>query len=161
MSSEVDKFNTLLDEFLEKLIVQFDNNKLRTYRKAFLLVKGSQPRICVNLFMASCVNYKTQITTRDDNFFLTDKKINEVSKQFGNFTDDIGLSEYWNKLTNRTKTSIWDYIQSLYVLGEIIVNKDKSMFSKYKELYISDYKNEINNLHGDNFSVEFIKKLNS
>ena len=33
MSNEVDKFNTLLDEFLEKLIVQFDNNKLRTYRK--------------------------------------------------------------------------------------------------------------------------------
>jgi hypothetical protein len=161
MSREVNKFNTLLDEFLEKLIVQFDNNKLRTYRKAFLLIKGSQPRVSVNLFMASCENYKSQITSRDDKFFLNDKKISEVSKQFGNFTDDIGLTDYWNKLTNKTKTSIWDYIQSLFVLGEIIINKDKDMFNKYKQLYISDYKNEINNLHGDNFSVEFIEKLNS
>jgi hypothetical protein len=56
---------------------------------------------------------------------------------------------------------VWDYVQSLFVLGEIIVGKNKDLFDKYNSLYASDYKKEINNLHDSNFSVDFLTKLNS
>jgi len=161
MQHEIVKFNALLEEFLEKIISAFSTEKLKTYRKGFLIMKAVQPATPVNLFMAGCIDYKKEIISRNDVFFLKDKTIKERANVFGNFTDDCGLDSYWNVLNPSTKRAVWDYVQSLFVLGEIIVGKNKDLFDKYNCLYASDYKKEINNLHTSNFSVDFLKKLNS
>ena len=161
MSNEISKFNNLFDEFLQKIIRAFAHPKLKTYRKGFLLLKSTSPKIPVNLFMAGCVEYKKEIIARDDVFFLHQNDIKKKASTFGNFTEDCGLDSYWNELSVSTKKAVWDYVQSLFVLGEIIVNKDKDLFHKYNNLYVSDYKNEINNLHTSNFSLDFLTKLNS
>ncbi len=161
MSKEISKFNNLLEEFLEKIIMSFPNDKLKTYRRGFLIIKSTSPHVPVNLFMAGCVDFKKEIIARNDNFFLKDKTIKERANAFGNFTDDCGLDSYWDILTPSTKKAIWDYIQSLFVLGEIIVSKNKDLFKKYNSLYVSDYKKEISNLHTNDFSVDFLKKINS
>ena len=160
MRKEVITFNNLLDEFLQKIISKFDSQKLKTYRRAFLMLKDTYPETPVNLFMSGCVNYKQEIMDRNDSFFLKDEKIQESLKKFGNFTQDCGIDLYWDTLTPITKKAIWDYIQSLFVLGEIIVNGNPEMFKKYNSVYISDYKNEIENLQKD-FSKNFLNKLNS
>tara|TARA_B100000575_G_C23061676_1_gene611229 strand:- start:4 stop:489 length:486 start_codon:yes stop_codon:yes gene_type:complete len=161
MSKEIIRFNALFEEFLEKVITAFPNEKLKTYRRGFLIIKSTSPSTPVNLFMAGCIEYKKEIISRNDNFFLKDKKIKERASAFGNFTDDCGLDSYWDILTSTTKKAVWDYIQSLFVLGEIIVGNNKELFDKYNSLYISDYKKEINNLHTSNFSVDFLTKINS
>jgi hypothetical protein len=161
VSAEVTKFNKLLEEFLEKLISKFDGERLKTYRRSFIMLKETSPSVPVNLFMAGCINYKKEITTRNDLFFLRDEQMVERAKLFGNFTDDCGLDSYWDTLTPKTKTAIWDYIQSLFVLAEIIVNKNQDTYAKYKNLYATDYKQEINNLNNDKFSVDFLNKINS
>lgn len=161
MSKEISKFNNLLEEFLEKIIDAFPNDKLKTYRRGFLLIKAVSPSVPVNLFMAGCVQYKKEIVSRNDNFFLKDDKIKEKVNMFGNFSDDCGLDSYWDVLTVSTKKAVWDYVQSLFVLGEIIIGQNKDLFNKYNALYLSDYKKEINNLHTTNFSVDFLAKLNS
>tara|TARA_B100000287_G_C20671934_1_gene793722 strand:- start:1652 stop:2137 length:486 start_codon:yes stop_codon:yes gene_type:complete len=161
MSKEITKFNTLFEEFLEKIITAFPNNKLKTYRRGFLLLKATSPAVPVNLFMAGCINYKKEIVARNDLFFLKDKNISEKAGLFGNFTDDCGLDSYWNQLSPGTQKAVWDYVQSLFVLGEIIVNKNTELFQKYNSLYVSDYKKEISNLHTNDFSVDFLTKLNS
>ena len=159
--TEVHKFNLLFDEFLEKFISAFPgNSKLKTYRRGFLLLKTTSPNVPVNLFMAGCIKYKKEITSRSSAFFLYDKNIIEKAGIFGNFTQDCGLDTCWNSLSSTTQKAIWDYIQSLFVLGEIIVNKDKELFDKYNKLYISDYRREIDNLHTTNFSIDFLKNLN-
>jgi len=160
MRKEVVTFNNLFDEFLEKIISKFDSKKLKTYRRAFLLLKDTYPETPVNLFMVGCVNYKTEILNRNDSFFLKDEKIQENLKKFVNFTQDCGIDVYWNTLTPITKKAIWDYIQSLFVLGEIIVNSNGDLFNKYNSLYTSDYKTEIDNLQ-NGFSKNFLNKLNS
>jgi len=161
MSKEITKFNNLFEEFLEKIIAAFPSPKLKTYRRGFLLLKTTYPNVPVNLFMAGCMEYKKEITARNDDFFLKDKRIKEHANVLGNFTDDCGLDTYWNELTPATKKAVWDYVQSLFVLGEIIVGKNKEMFEKYNKLYVSDYKQEINNFHSSDFSMEFLNKLNS
>lgn len=160
MKKEVVTFNNLLDEFLEKIISKFDSPKLKSYRRSFLLLKATYPETPVNLFMVGCVNYKKEILSRNDSFFLKDEKIQENLKKFGNFTQDCGIDKYWNTLTDITKTAIWDYIQSLYVLGEIIVNDNADMFKKYNSLYSTDYKQELENFE-NGFSNNFLNKLNS
>jgi hypothetical protein len=161
MAKEIVKFNDLFEEFLEKIITAFPNDKLKTYRRGFLLLKTTSPRTPVNLFMAGCINFKKEIIARDDVFFLKNNTVQEKAKMFGNFTDDCGLDTYWNELSQTTKKAVWDYIQSLFVLGEIIVNNNSELFNKYTSLYLTDYKKEINNLHSSDFSMDFLKKLNS
>lgn len=158
-TKEIDNFNKLFQEFLEKIMSKFPYTRLDTYYKGFKILKTTSPATPSNLFMAGCVEYKDQIKQRDDNFFLKSKSVNDRAKNFGNFTEDCGLDTYWNELTSTTKKAIWDYIQSLFVLGEIIVNKNKTLFDKYNNMYVSDYKSEINNLHTENFSVEFLEKI--
>lgn len=158
-TKEIDNFNKLFEEFLEKIISKFPYARLKTYYRGFKILKTTSPATPANLFMAGCVDYKAQIKQRDDNFFLKSKSVNDTARNFGNFTEDCGLDTYWNELTSNTKKAIWDYIQSLFVLGEIIVNKNKTLFDKYNNMYASDYKSEINNLHTENFSVEFLEKI--
>ena len=110
MSSEVTKFNVLFEEFLEKIITAFPNNKLKTYRRGFLLLKTTSVSVPVNLFMAGCVNYKKEIIARNETFFLKDKTISEKAGMFGNFTEDCGLDFYWNELSASTKKAVWDYV---------------------------------------------------
>lgn len=159
--SEIKKFNELFEEFLEKIIAKFPNQKLKTYRRGFFLLKSASPSVPVNLFMSGCIDYKKEIKSRNETFFLKDKKISDTANVFGNFTDDSGLDTYWAELSPSTKKAIWDYIQSLFVLGEMIINKDEKSFEKYNKLYASDYKKEVNNLHGESFSLDFLSKLNS
>lgn len=161
MTSEISKFNNLFEEFLEKIITAFPNNKLRTYRRGFLILKSTNPSIPVNLFMAGCINYKKEIIARNDSFFLKDKTISEKANVFGNFSDDSGLDTYWDQLSPTTKKAVWDYVQSLFVIGEIIIGKDKCLFNKYNSMYATDYKNEIKNLHTKQFSLDFLTKINS
>lgn len=158
-TKEIDNFNKLFEEFLEKIISKFPYARLKTYHRGFKILKTTSPTTPANLFMAGCIEYKDQIKQRDDAFFLKDKNVANRAKNFGNFTEDCGLDTYWNELTPTTKKAVWDYIQSLFVLGEIIVNKDKTLFDKYNNMYASDYKSEINNLHTENFSVEFLEKI--
>jgi hypothetical protein len=160
MSKDVVKFNKLLDEFLEKIVNQFDYPKLKTYRRAFLMLMETSPKTPVNLFMVSCIKYKQEIKDRNDTFFLKDETINETVKDFGNFTQDCGLDVYWLELSTTTKKSIWDYIQSLFILGEIIIKKDEKTFDKFNSIYFSEYKKEAENLN-TGFSTNFLNKLNS
>lgn len=160
--SEVEKFNFLFEEFIDKLITSFDNNKLRSYRRTFLMMKSVQPKTPANIFMAGCINYKEQIKKRDSNFFLTDEKINEKSKYFGNFSEDCGLNNYWESLSDSTRSAIWEYIQSLFILAEIIINKNKDLYEKYSNLYITDYKEQLKEAKNNDgeFSSDFLKKIN-
>jgi hypothetical protein len=157
MKKEIETFNKLFEEFLEKIIAQFDYPKLKTYRRAFILLKETSPQTPVNIFMTGCINYRKEIKERNELFFLKDEKI---TKNLQNFSQDCGLDIYWKELSIATKKAIWDYIQSLFVLGEIIVNKDKKQFDKYNSLYLSDYKEELSNLD-NGFSMNFLNKLNS
>lgn len=160
MKKEIQTFNKLFEEFLEKIIAQFDYPKLKIYRRAFLLLKETSPQTPVNIFMSGCVNYKNEIKERNETFFLKDETITKNLQNLQNFSKDCGLDVYWKELSIATKKAIWDYIQSLFVLGEIIVNKDKKQFDKYNSLYLSEYKEELSNLD-NGFSINFLNKLNS
>lgn len=157
-TKEISKFNSLLEELLQKLIAKFQNDKLKSYRRFFLMMKNVQPKMPANLFMSGCINYRNEIKSRDENFFITSSDIKEKSKYFGNFTEDCGIESYWSELSIQTKNAIWDYIQTLFVLGEIIINKDQELFKKYNNMYLSEYKNDIISI---NTSEDLLKKLNS
>ena len=158
MSKSVDKFNELFTEFIDKIITKFPNQKLYSYRRAFVLVKLTSPSSPANFFMAGCIDYKNEIKERNDLFFINDSSI---KSKINNFSIEIGIAEYWNDLTDSTKTAVWDYIQSLFVLGEVIISQNNTEFARIRNSNIENYSNDISNFPDQQFSTEFLLKLNS
>ena len=73
----IETFNNLFEEFLNKLMLKFDSEKLRFYKNTFLVIKKMKPYIPVYLFMSSSINYKKEIINKDENFFIKNKKIKD------------------------------------------------------------------------------------
>ena len=152
MSKSVDKFNDLFTEFIDKIITKFPNQKLYSYRRAFVLVKLTSPSTPANFFMAGCIDYKNEIKERNDLFFINDSSIKSKMERGGRqFSIEIGISEYWNDLTESTKTAVWDYIQSLFVLGEVIISQNNAEFTRIRNSNIENYSNDISNFHEQQF----------
>jgi len=158
MPTPIDKFNSLFNEFIDKIITKFPNESLLNYKKAFVLVKIASPSSPANLFMAGCIDYKNEIKNRDEVFFINNESI---KSKISSFSTDIGIAEHWKYLTDTTKTAVWDYIQSLFVLGEIIIKNDSTEFDKIRNSKIENYSKDISDFHKQKFSTEFLLKLNS
>tara|TARA_B100000927_G_scaffold276220_1_gene256818 strand:+ start:2335 stop:2811 length:477 start_codon:yes stop_codon:yes gene_type:complete len=158
MTTSIDKFNSLLNEFIDKIINKYPNESLNDYKKAFVLLKITSPSTPSSLFMAGCVDYKKQIKTRDEAFFINN---DAIKNKINSFSIEIGINKYWKELTDTTKTAIWDYIQSLFLLGELIISDNPTEFNKIRNSSVQDYKEEISNLHKNKFSTDFLTKLNS
>tara|TARA_B100000686_G_C16218128_1_gene678796 strand:+ start:31 stop:507 length:477 start_codon:yes stop_codon:yes gene_type:complete len=158
MTTNVDKFNTLFNEFIDKIINKYPNASISEYKKAFTLLKIASPSTPANLFMAGCIDYKDEIKNRDEEFFINS---NTVLDKINSFSIEIGINKYWKELTDTTKTAIWDYIQSLFLLGELIIKNNSSEFDKLRNSNIQDYKKEISDLYQQKFSTDFLVKLNS
>ena len=158
MTTGIDKFNTLFNEFIDKIINKYPEASLSEYKKAFVLLKITSPSTPASLFMAGCIDYKNEIKNRDEAFFINSEA---VQNKINNFSIEIGINKYWDELTDTTKTAIWDYIQSLFVLGELIITNDPVEFNRIRNSNVQDYREEISNLHKQKFSTDFLTKLNS
>ena len=141
-NKSIQTFNKLFEEFLDKLYSKFKSDRLKYYKKTFLIIKNSEYHIPSFLFMLSCINYKKEISTRDEQFFISNEKLKKDCDNFFKFDSDLINLDV---LTPLDKKAIWDYIQSLFVLGEIIITKYKKIFDEYEK----------------SFSLDILKKLNS
>ena len=160
----VKKFNTIFDEFLTKLINHYKNLsdnpvKLNKYYKGFKLITMVDEKLPPLIFMSACFHLKQEIKTRNSVFFLNNEDILNTSKNYGVFSDQLDLNKRWDKLSEETKKSIWDYVQTLFILGEFIINENRTKFDSFLKNNSVDYKSEINNIEGGKFSKEFLDKL--
>ena len=160
MKEETEKFNNILNEFLDKMVNKFPKSqRISKYRKKFLLMRFSNPKACPHLFMTSVSKYKTQIETRDENFFLNDQQFIEKASYFASYNITSDIKIYWSDLIDDEKKAIWDYMQTLLIMGEIIINKNKEFYEKCKNIEVSD--KEVKDMCDINEeSEENIKKFN-
>jgi hypothetical protein len=79
-------------------------------------MRAANPRKCVDAYMKTASNYSNQIMQKDDSFFVE-------------FTE-LPLSVYWNDdLSEGTKNAIWQYLQTLNILGMTITTIPADMLS--------------------------------
>jgi hypothetical protein len=132
----LEEFNKTLDEFIKKMIVQFpQETKLKTYYSAFKVTKMYDKTMPIKIYMGGCLQFTEQIKSRDTNFFAKRPEFVNKIKQCSSFTDDTGLVNYWENLSENSKNAIWDYIQTLFVMGEMYINKDTSIIQKINSVY--------------------------
>jgi hypothetical protein len=160
----IEEFNKTLDEFINKLILQFPNeSKIKTYYSAFKVTKMYDKTMPLKIYMGGCLPFTEQIKNRDSEFFAKRKTFVDRLQQSSSFTDDIGLVNYWENLSEKSKTSIWDYVQTLFVMGEMYINKDSTFIHKINKVYnqLSFDKSLEDIEKHKTFSDDYIRQINA
>ena len=107
----------MMDKFLDELVKTFPEEKgLKKYQSTFDIMKKANPRKCVEVFMGSAHQFQSQIMAKDEKFFL------EGSVEF---LDALNIKRWWGgDLSESTKGAIWQYLQTLMILGTTITSTD-------------------------------------
>jgi len=115
--ASVGTFNDMLEQFISELEQTFPEEKaFKKYHTTLDIMRKANPRKCVDAFMKTVGKYSNQIMAKDDSFFV----------EF----DELPIKKYWNdELSEGTKSAIWQYLQTLNILGMTITNIPAEMLS--------------------------------
>ena len=110
--TSVSAFNDMMAQFLNELKTTFPEEKaIKKYNVAFDLMRQSNPKKCVEVFMETVGPYADRISRKDET--LISEKIKLI--------EDLNLDKYWTPdLADATKGAIWNYLQTLHMLGATI-----------------------------------------
>ena len=111
--ASIQAFLSVLEEFIGELKETFPElKKIQVYENTFQTMKKANPRKILVVFMEQVQPLSTIITQRDEQSLL------EVDNDF---LKEIGIKTIWTpELSQDTKNAIWQYMNTLFVLGTTI-----------------------------------------
>ena len=153
--ASVSAFTDMMSQFLVELHKVFPQEKgIKKFRAQFELAKTANPRLVVDGFMKGITPYADKISNKDESFLL-----NEV----GNieFLKDLNLKDNWNdSLSSNTKDAIWQYLQTLYMLGTTITAIPAETLSMIEGI-AKDCADKMENEGGELDEAALMKTMNS
>jgi|TARA_B110000285_G_scaffold227910_1_gene289981 hypothetical protein len=112
--ASVTAFNDMMGQFLVELHKTFPEEKsIKKMLTSFDLVKSTNPRLLVDSFMKSVSPYAETISSKDEIFILVHSSDIE-------FLSELNIVNLWKRMGEGTKDAIWQYLQTLYILGTTI-----------------------------------------
>ena len=151
MDELLNEFNNTLDEFVSKLINQFPEEvKLKKYYQIYKMTKLYDKSLPIKLYMSSTINNKEKIKNKDDNYFLyeSSNSFKNYAVEMSSFSSQIGLINKWKELSAISKNAIWDYIQTLFVIGEMFIEKNENAINQINLIKNNFTKSELDNIYG-------------
>ena len=122
-TSYLSAFNNLILKFNDDLIVVFpEENDFKVYRRGIEFLISSNAKKACNLFKINTFNYRQKIIDRDVSFFLKDASYSDVvnTKDEGIILIINKLKNYWGELSVENQKKIWDYMNTLITLGDLV-----------------------------------------
>lgn len=114
--ASVTAFNDMMAQFLVELHKTFPDEKgIKKMMTSFDLLKSTNPRLVVDGFMKGVSPHAAKISAKDESFLLEDMNTIE-------FLKDLDVAKNWAKMSEGTKGAIWQYLQTLYMLGTTITS---------------------------------------
>jgi hypothetical protein len=112
--SSITAFNDMMGQFLMELHKTFPDEKgIKKYITGFELLRNTNPKRVITEFMDNIAPFVDKISARDEDFFIVDsEKID--------FLKPLNIKKCWPNTSDGTKDAIWQYIQTLYMLGTTI-----------------------------------------
>ncbi len=111
----VKAFNDLMEQFINELVKTFpEEESIKSYQESFEMARMANDRLPLNTFMQNISPYSQNIFSRNEAFF-TDHA-DEID-----FLKETNMKKYWPNLSENTKGAIWQYINTLYMLGNTIM----------------------------------------
>lgn len=113
-------FNNLIDQFLEFLETDFKEFKsdIVLAKNTISILRTSNPRIFINMFMNSIEKYKKYIIECDEDFFLKFEENLDIEED--NIILGCKIREIWksSETSDLQKAKIWNYLNKLIKIGE-------------------------------------------
>lgn len=122
MTSYLTAFNTVVFNFNDDLIETFpEENDFKVYRRGLEWLKQSNAKKICNLFKVYTFPYREKINSKDETFFLNTDYQDVVD------TNDEGivlvinkLKKYWTTLSQENQDKVWDYLNTLIKLSDLV-----------------------------------------
>jgi hypothetical protein len=101
-----------MNQFLTELITTFpEEGAMKKHKVAYDLLSKANPKKCVETFMEAVGPYSDRISAKDDTLIHADIPM----------LTELNISKYWTTdLSQNTKDAIWQYLQTLQMLGMTI-----------------------------------------
>jgi len=116
-------FNNLVIKFNEDLIYIFpEENDFKVYKRGIMMINSANAKKICNLFKDYMILYRNKIIDKDESFFLTNNYTEIVTYSQSEGVEGIimKLKGYWTTLSDSNKKTIWDYLNSLIKLSDLI-----------------------------------------
>jgi hypothetical protein len=113
--STISAFIDMLEQFINELIETFpDEKSFKKYQLTVQIARKANPRSVLTTFMESVTPYSQKLMEKDEAFMTEDSVNIEV-------INDLNIKAIWTPdLSENTKSAIWQYLQTLYLLGTTI-----------------------------------------
>jgi hypothetical protein len=113
--TSVSAWNDMMEQFLTELEQTFPEEKaILKYKTSFDLLRKSNPRKCIDGYMMNITPLQAKVMAKDDSIFFE-------QNQASSMLLDLNIHKHWTSdLSQNTKDAIWQYVQTLYVLGTTI-----------------------------------------
>ena len=116
-------FNNLVIKFNDDLISTFpEENDFKVYKRGIILLNSANSKKICSLFKNYMVLYKPKIIEKDESFFLNNNYTEIVNNTKSEGIESIitKLKNYWNNMSIGNKEKIWEYLNSLIKLSDLI-----------------------------------------
>ena len=124
-------FNDMMAQFLMELHKTFpEETAIKRYITSFELMKSTNPRKILDMFMRHVGPFQAQIMAKDEAFFR--KKLDEAD---ADIIEELNIRKHWDSgLSENTKNAIWQYLQTLCMLGGTISSIPKETLSMIENM---------------------------
>ena len=117
-------FNNLVINFNEDLIKTFpDENDFKVYKRGIEMLNSANAKKICQLFKNYSHFYRNNIINKDETFFLTtnyNDVLDNVEKKEGVENIINKLKICWSELSTTNKEKIWEYLNSLIKLSDMV-----------------------------------------
>ena len=114
--SALSNFNNTVQEFLDALLEVFPEHRgVMKQKLRFEVGTRANCRLALDSIMPKLIEHSSAVIARDENI------LGDVDGGFS----DIDLASMWNSgLSEQTKNTIWDYVNTLLSLGLVACNSN-------------------------------------
>ena len=113
--STLSTFNDMMEHFVDELVQTFpDVANFKKYQMTLQVARKANPRKILTSYMDSVGPYSEKIMSKDESFWSKEALTIE-------FVKDLNIASIWTPdLSENTKSAIWQYLQTLYIIGTTI-----------------------------------------
>lgn len=139
--SDLQVFRENINKFIDQLThIYPDDRDLVVYKDKIALYSKIDPRGMVEYFMSNISKFTVHIMERNDDFFLKDLAIKDVTQneKYHELYDKVRL--LWIEgMDDNTKNTVWQYFIVFVTLGAKITRDASvvSVINKYRKIPIS------------------------
>lgn len=113
--STISAFCDMMEQFCDELIQTFpDVKSFKKYKTTVEMSRKVNPRKIVTCYMDNLSPYSQKLMSKDNTLFTDDSKNIQM-------INDLDILSIWTpELSENTRNAIWQYLQTLYILGTTI-----------------------------------------